>query len=773
MSEDINELFRAHSRNVHQILYGDAGYFVPVYQRPYAWPEEKITQLFDDIVHGLKILKKNPRHRTFLGTIICINDNENSTVKPAFKTELPDTVMTIIDGQQRLTTFVVISAILHDTVRKHLRLIDKRTKSPAVDWLRRHLKRVERNLWGTLVSPKFGGDELHDTYPKITRAVLDVWSTNVSEAKYSSPVGKFLRTYLEHKFSDGKDFKYTLSGMNGTQLEGHKYLLENYKKINKSIGSIVAGKYDDLLSVIQLIQSANITDALFGDANPDKAIEYIIEDEEGGDQDHRRYCDATRLLVLADFFLQRVVVTRVVAMEEDYAFDMFESLNTTGEPLTAIETFKPKIIADFGEADFEGSSIENSFQQIETYLGVSKKEARTETTSAFLVSFGLLMSGEKQSTKLVEQRRYLRDSYASFKDKIGDTDGYMDVMGQYANFLSTAWSLDRKIRSAFSATHEPHPSTLACLEFFRKTNHKIVAPLIFRFFYPVLKAKDEKVALEAFRKFEGAVKAVAAFSTIWRTAKGGTSNIDQIYRQLVATGRKGIMEPLAINPEEGSSTASLKGLKAALRDLLETENLATETQWIEALCICPVYQRAKDFGRFLLFIASHDHVADDKNPGFLTAGIKGSNDILSPNAWVKNDFLTVEHIAPQSGSETDWPKSLGIYKEPYFIHLVGNLTLLPHGENLVMERRSWEHKRKIFDLLSTPIKSDFEAKLAKLRSEGVKLSSRQEDIIAHADYLKMCSALSQYPGKWNASRVLERTKEIGSIAWKSLEGWLK
>jgi hypothetical protein len=38
----------------------------------------------------------------------------------------------------------------------------------------------------------------------------------------------------------------------------------------------------------------------------------------------------------------------IVAKKEEYAFEMFDSLNTTGDPLTAFETFKPKVVEHIG-----------------------------------------------------------------------------------------------------------------------------------------------------------------------------------------------------------------------------------------------------------------------------------------------------------------------------------------------------------------------------------------------------------------------------------------
>ena len=51
-----------------------------------------------------------------------------------------------------------------------------------------------------------------------------------------------------------------------------------------------------------------------------------------------------RLLLLASYLIRSVVLTVVEAPNEDIAFDIFDALNTTGEPLTALETLKPHIV---------------------------------------------------------------------------------------------------------------------------------------------------------------------------------------------------------------------------------------------------------------------------------------------------------------------------------------------------------------------------------------------------------------------------------------------
>ena len=75
---------------------------------------------------------------------------------------------------------------------------------------------------------------------------------------------------------------------------------------------------------------------------------------------------------------------------------MFESLNTTGEPLTVLETFRPKVIESEELDKYENSDSRKYMRTIEEYLGqfnVAKK--RQDETSKLLTSFALAESGKK------------------------------------------------------------------------------------------------------------------------------------------------------------------------------------------------------------------------------------------------------------------------------------------------------------------------------------------------------------------------------------------
>ena len=51
-----------------------------------------------------------------------------------------------------------------------------------------------------------------------------------------------------------------------------------------------------------------------------------------------------RLILFSYYLMKSVILTRVETRDEGSAFDIFDSLNPTGEPLTALETFKPRVM---------------------------------------------------------------------------------------------------------------------------------------------------------------------------------------------------------------------------------------------------------------------------------------------------------------------------------------------------------------------------------------------------------------------------------------------
>jgi uncharacterized protein with ParB-like and HNH nuclease domain len=84
----------ASEKLLYKVFSSDYDFFIPMYQRPYAWTVKEAEELFDDLVDnmgpdGTSIEETNPY---FLGSVVLV------------KGETPDAE--VVDGQQRLTTLL-------------------------------------------------------------------------------------------------------------------------------------------------------------------------------------------------------------------------------------------------------------------------------------------------------------------------------------------------------------------------------------------------------------------------------------------------------------------------------------------------------------------------------------------------------------------------------------------------------------------------------------------------------------------------------------------
>ncbi|NID08442.1 DUF262 domain-containing protein [Helicobacter pylori] len=76
-------------------------YQIPIYQRPYQWTEENCEKLLDDLFEDYE---KDRESDYFCGSLVLVKSDPNS------KTETYD----IVDGQQRLSTFILLTKVLAD-----------------------------------------------------------------------------------------------------------------------------------------------------------------------------------------------------------------------------------------------------------------------------------------------------------------------------------------------------------------------------------------------------------------------------------------------------------------------------------------------------------------------------------------------------------------------------------------------------------------------------------------------------------------------------------
>lgn len=77
---------------------------IPEYQRPYVWEKDQVIELLDDIMQARSL---NPHSQYFLGSMVL---RRNSREEETTRFEEYD----LLDGQQRLTTLFLITAVIRD-----------------------------------------------------------------------------------------------------------------------------------------------------------------------------------------------------------------------------------------------------------------------------------------------------------------------------------------------------------------------------------------------------------------------------------------------------------------------------------------------------------------------------------------------------------------------------------------------------------------------------------------------------------------------------------
>ncbi|KOS35669.1 DUF262 domain-containing protein [Helicobacter pylori] len=79
----------------------DSYYQIPIYQRPYQWTEENCKKLLDDLLSSYEYYKESDY---FCGSLVLIAINTDS--------ETNATTYDVVDGQQRLSTFILLAKVL-------------------------------------------------------------------------------------------------------------------------------------------------------------------------------------------------------------------------------------------------------------------------------------------------------------------------------------------------------------------------------------------------------------------------------------------------------------------------------------------------------------------------------------------------------------------------------------------------------------------------------------------------------------------------------------
>lgn len=739
--------FPAESSTLHKlIVQQNQGFYVPVYQRAFTWGAEQVERLFEDLNAGLNRTVDGRSPATFLGSVILFEGR--SSVSPKIANALPGQVLHVVDGQQRLTTLLLAFAILaRQAAQHHTDLLSELAGNPpdmVSEWLLSNLQQLREMLFAAIALDSFVGDNEFKWKPRLIRQLTDRWGNTATDALYESDIAWYLIEIIRKRQNSAELTSVVIP-------RNRPHLKLAVDAIEAEVSKALAGTPDDsVLSDLAFLQDISATNRLIGPSE----LESPITDVNALSEVRKK---SIRLAAIAHFLLNGVLVIDVRAPDEDYAFILFEPLNTTGQPLTPIETLRPLVVQAEGTT-YVGSPSEMSFKLIERYMPTELEQGdRAKRTSELLTTFALVESGEKLSRNILDQRRSLRTGYTNAGAGGAGIAGqrlYVAGLAETAVFLRDVWEDGASALVTGGSDYDR-----LCLEVLRASHHTIVLPLLIRYHEraELLGTADAKA------DFLAVLRAVTAFWTIWRTARATTSGIDDLHRKLLREGLSETGLPaLGRQFTAANALPEPADIRAAFRNRLEHRLRVTDrASWTGLVGAQPLYQTAKVLGRFLLLAAHEDAIPDPAAPGQCTRGVAGSFPTLTLATWKQH--YSVEHIAPQNMVAADTTYDEDIYRDG-LVDRLGNLTLLPGDVNNFVGNRSWPTKRDLFAILAESVPAD---RLAKVQQAVVaKMAARTKQLLLSADFMPFAKFVAANPAPvFEADFVRARGERLAELAW--------
>ena len=784
MSNSAEQIFRTTAETFSTLMrQGNKFFYIPAYQREYNWKDDKVQRLVEGAVRSLTELKRNSNSFNFLGTIITVRDQEHKTVDEKHRPSLPANVLLLIDGQQRMTTLVLLVIALHNRLRKtyeRQRNIEESKKTNLDKFIETENASTLNQIQDLVIHKEFIPPNDHIPFVRMIRAFEDSWSHNPTENIYESPIANLVYRYgiTNDGFDLSKSPKiFTPAAYPSPSNRNtcRARFLEIIKLLKGLHEDGIGEERLKLPTVKILTNSPNVLRELLPNISDDQKL--AISELNDESELNQEISD----LLFTRFVLHRIVLTVVAVQDDENAFDVFDALNTTGQPLAPFEMFKPLVMAAVGLENYGGSKDKSFIDDIASKLGDLDTDSNLTDAKKIAVSFALAESGHRLGNDSVAQRNFYRVSFArATADSAPQNDRleYIQNLSTITNFHKLFFKSNPKQPEPLSP--QVSGECLTCLSFLAKSKHTLVIPVLSQFWGPVFDAPDEQSRASAVAEFEKIVKGITAFTVLYRAVSRSTEGIDQVYRDIM-TGDKSPTglgplhrsnfnfraEEVRTVPNRLSATELLADLLGRITDPLHRE-LTNKSDFVEKAKKIPIYEVSQPIARFMLFVAMHDNKYDSTNPGLLVQDFPNSNQLLTPNEWLSEDALSVEHIAPQTKSN-GWDPHL--YQDQV-VDTLGNLTLCPSKVNSYLGNATWIEKRSVYKALNMANGLDDAKQRLKVAS------SRFENLAEALENLEITKCkffgnLGDKQDEWNTSYVNKRTENLLDLIWDRLITWLQ
>lgn len=424
---------------------------------------------------------------------------------------------------------------------------------------------------------------------------------------------------------------------------------------------------------------------------------------------------------------------------------------------------------------YEKSISKTQMDQITNYLSTFKVgDPLQKATRELIITFASNETGHVMSKRLADQRRYLKEEFDKHKSDAAQRLLFVRNFREVADFTKYAWdSQDGSISLNGLPVDACTNVVKLCLAFLKSLNHSITVGPMIRFYSEALSASEEERP-QKIRDLEAAIKAITAFSAIWRASRRGTKNIDKQYREILvgSNDKTTALLPLARVSKKGS-LVDVNLLKEEIRARLfhkDLGGLSSKDDFVNQAAGIPAYTNNRSLSRFLLLAAYKDAIADPNAPGLITKGKPSVSHCFTYEGFKDENHLTLEHIAPQENSGGTWDTE--IYSDKETIHRIGNLVLVPQVANSSFSDRPWNQKRVLYKVLGAGSYEAAKQILDDAKLEGIGFGASTNALLETSKHLPQLAALGDLSDKWTPEFIESRSKRILTLAYQELYSWL-
>ena len=441
----------------------DRKLIIPSYQRPYAWDEDHIEDLFNTVTENSRDAETDNR-TAFFGSVIFSTPDQNKYL--------------IIDGQQRVTTFLLVLKVIgekltqvQNSLIKELQVLDH--KSDEAEKIK-DIKTMKE-----ILKTKTTKENISDKYKNLiekTESILR--KTEISRQSDSSNSGN-------NSYKTESEY---INYITGKSIGNSRDFRRNREKISDKIGN-------------------------------------LIEDVEGRDEYENYNRIVKYILNEVRFCLLQIEGEN----SEEYAINVFNTLNSTGEPLTGFEVFKSKLLQISDPS--QRKRFEKDLLEIESSIKREKPNRKDIITQTGKLLLYMAVHRNDYEKKKLSDKKF-KEQYSYIKKTLKTKAKAEEMLGDIKNlsqFVVKNW-LPKEASNRSYVKHLSSKDSVFALkgfDFLKDINHDRVIPVIYKWSKEFLGEEFNQ------RDYKKIIELCVSFSCLWRMAFDGRAiRIDSEYLEI-------------------------------------------------------------------------------------------------------------------------------------------------------------------------------------------------------------------------------------------------